>query len=89
MVEMAAEDMKNDGTINMAERVAIANTSGHCYTSTVRNYYLREQRIKDMEGGRSMFSQLREENEDETEEEAFENSEVNEETDARYAWVKI
>lgn len=70
MVEMTAEDMKNAGTLSMAEREAIAHTSGHSYSSTVRDYYLRDQRIRDIEGSKAMFAQLREgEKQDEVDDE--------------------
>jgi len=55
MIEMKAEDMFNDGSITLGERKAIANTSGHCYTSTVKNYYLLQDRLRDAQIGDRMF----------------------------------
>ena len=56
MIEMKAEDMLNDGSITLGERKAIANTSGHCYTSTVKNYYLLQDRLRDAQIGDRMFA---------------------------------
>lgn len=55
MIEMKAEDMLNDGSMTLGERKAIANTSGHCYTSTVKNYYLLQDRLRDAQIGDRMF----------------------------------
>jgi len=59
MVEIEATKMLHRGTISLEERESIANGSGHCLSSTVRDFYQREDRIADMRNSRSLFQHLR------------------------------
>jgi len=60
MVEIEATKMLHRGAISMEERESIANGSGHCLSSTVRDFYQREDRITDMRNSRSLFRHLHE-----------------------------
>lgn len=61
MVEMEARRLCRDGSITEHHREAIANVSGHSYISTVRDYYLYEQRNADRRDSAVLFEALQEE----------------------------
>jgi hypothetical protein len=47
LVEMEAERLLYDGLITSKQRNAVSNINGHCLTSTVKDFYLLEDREAD------------------------------------------
>jgi len=59
LVEMEAKRLCREGLLTEHDRESIANVSGHSYISTVRDYYLLEDRDADRRRSAILFERLR------------------------------
>jgi len=61
LVEIEAKRLSRRGLLSAHEQEAVANVSGHSLTSTVRDYYLHEDRETDSRDAAVLFQRLQEE----------------------------
>lgn len=61
LVEMEAKRLNRRGVLSTHEQEAIANVSGHSLSSTVKDYYLLEDRESDSRDAAVLFQRLQEE----------------------------